>query len=76
MKRKTVKYGVLITYQLDSWLEVYKTHTQCYSFFLRNPTTELVVSAAYKLIKHDLSKIKYISFSWETGPFVGLRSTR
>jgi len=59
--------------------EVYKTHThthtQCYSFLLRNPSTELVVSAAYTLIKPDLSRIKDISFSWETGRFGGLRST-
>jgi len=52
------------------------THTQCYSFLLRNPTTELVVSAAYTLIKPDLSRVKYISFSWENGPFGGLRSTQ
>jgi hypothetical protein len=71
-----MKYGILITYQLCIWLEVYKTHTQCYSFLLRNPTTELVVSTAYTLIKPDLSRIKYISFSWETGPFGGLRSKR
>jgi hypothetical protein len=50
MKRKPIKYGTLITCQLDSWLEVYKTHTQFYSFLLRNPTTELVVLAAYTLI--------------------------
>ena len=79
MKRKPIKYGILITYQLDSWLEVYKhthIHTQCYSFLLRNPTTELDVSAAYTLITPDWSRIKDISFSWETGRFGGLRSTR
>lgn len=75
MKRKHNTYGILITYQLDSWLEVYKTHTQYYSFVLRNVNTELVESAPYVLIKLDLPRIKYMSFSWETGRCGRLRST-
>ena len=37
-----------------------RTHTQCYPFLVRNPTTELVAFADSTLIKPDMSRIKSV----------------